>query len=384
MVLVVRNDIDRRTFIDYAGKYIENVNSLLNEPASLNEIMELEEIAGTSLPQEFKNLYLKYNGENENKIFGLMGGMRWMDTEDIKCGIEELRNTKFFAKEDNMSFIRCGEYKKEWIPFAEDFQGRYLALDLNPNVSGTYGQVIILNMEKDNAFLIAESFDDFLDMVKEKLDTSDLEVKEIGNMKVISWKVGNAYVYGVELSKTKKEGISIRIDENWKVILGKRANDGVISLSNLAKINKLYISSGLFRKLDNISLDILRYMINLKKIVIRANSISELDVLRNLNLLSDITIAGYQISEYEIESFKHIRCLLTLTLEDMKLTDAIAFTELKRLKTLKLSNVEVEKIETLGQLESLKVLELESMNVGDLSFIKKIGSTTAITLRWIR
>lgn len=381
------NSDGKNLFIEEMKKYINGLNEMLNCGASIIDLDKVESIAGTSLPQEFKNLYLKYNGEKENLIFGIMAGMRWMSTESILEEIDEIRSLDIKIDDDNLEFIRSGEIINEWIPFADDFQGKYLALDLNPNIRGIYGQVIVINTQMERAFVLAESFDDFLDLIIEKLEIGVLEVKEIGMQKIISWKKGNAYVYGYDLSSKKKDGIKINLNETWQKILVRDSNEGQISLAKLAAIKELKIVKGFFGRFDTISLDILRYMTNLRKVSINARNIECFEVLDNLYHISELHVSGYDINDDEIDIIKHIRCLISLSLDDLKIKDLFEFTELKRLQTIRFCNVDLKNMSSLKNLEnieSLKQIEIENMRIDDLSFVKNLASTKCVTLKFIR
>ncbi|WP_297521960.1 SMI1/KNR4 family protein [uncultured Clostridium sp.] len=387
----VKENLGKCKFIDELSNYIESIHELLNIPATEAMLEGLEEVAGTNLPKEFKNLYLLYNGEAEGKMYGSMLGMKWMDIDSINSQIEQIKEKKINIKDDNMRILKVGEYKKEWIPFAEDFQGKYLALDLNPDVNGQYGQVIVINTEKNEAYLIADSFDDFLDLVLDKLSNGILEVKEIENISVVSWNKGNAYVYGVELSTGKREVIMIKIDKQWEIIFNNlvvfqktKISNGEISLANLERVKILSLSKGLFGALDTISLEIVRYMKNLRRLRIVAREIEGLSYLSNLKDLRELEISGYALSDEEIENFKYIRYLLELTLEDINLNDVVAFIELKRLHKLKLRNVIIENTKSLGQLHGLRELDIYSMRLESLDFIRDIGETTKIILNNVR
>lgn len=387
----VKENLEKYKFIDELGNYIGNLKELLNTPANEEMLKEVEEIARTKLPQEFKNLYLIHNGETESVVYGSMLGMRWMDIQSIKNQIEYIEKSDFRMIDDNMRIMKVGEYKREWIPFAEDFQGRYLALDLNPDINGKYGQVIVINVEKNDGYLIADSFDDFLDVILEKFNSTELEVKEIENIKVVSWKKGNAYVYGVERSKKKREEIMIKIDAQWEGILNNlvvlqknKITNGEISLANLEKIKILSLSKGLFGAFDKVSLEVVKYMHNLKRIRIVSREIEGLEHLSNLKNLRELEIAGYSIKEEEIEELKHINYLLELTLEDLHLKDAVAFIELKRLHKLKLRNVIMDNTNSLENLYRVKELDIYNMKLDSFDFIRKIGETTKIILNNVR
>lgn len=377
----------KNEFIEAVKKYIENIYEMLNEKADIESLNKIEKIAGDYLPQEFKNLYLAYNGEKESKLFGLMAGMKWMSTQDIIEELTEIKSLDMVIEDDNLSFIKTGEIKTGWIPFAEDFQGRFLVLDLNPNVRGIYGQVIVVNKEMNKAFVIAQSFDDFLDLILEKFELGNLILKDIGGRKIVTWDKGNIYVCGYDISRKQQEEISLNLDRVWNDILSKHAFEGKISLAKLANIDELKITKGFFGCFDDISVDILRYMTNLKVLKINAKEIRNLNVISGLSKLNTLYLENCRLVDDELECIKHIRALIDLSLENISLNDVIGLTDLKRLQYLTLCNVSIKREETLRLLQQIKTLKgvrFENMQIEDMSIIRDFASIMKVQLNLIR
>lgn len=51
----------------------------------------------------------------------------------------------------------------KWIPLISDFAGNYIGIDLDPDLNGTHGQVIIFGRDEEHMIVLANSWDDFLD-----------------------------------------------------------------------------------------------------------------------------------------------------------------------------------------------------------------------------
>ena len=59
--------------------------------------------------------------------------------------------------------IKKRYFNPNWIPIIFDNLGNYIGIDLDPDVNGTAGQVINFGRDEEDMFVIAESFEKFLD-----------------------------------------------------------------------------------------------------------------------------------------------------------------------------------------------------------------------------
>jgi cell wall assembly regulator SMI1 len=76
-----------------------------------------------------------------------------------------------------------------WIPLARDWGGNYLATDLAPGPTGTWGQIIIFGRDYDCKFVVARSWGALLAMVADDLGSDKVHIDEdSGELKLLEFK----------------------------------------------------------------------------------------------------------------------------------------------------------------------------------------------------
>ncbi|RDB36803.1 MAG: hypothetical protein DCC88_03255 [Spirobacillus cienkowskii] len=139
------------------------------------ELKKFELEIGRRLPQDFRRFYLlhdSHDNKNRKKYAEYIGIIYCWQLLALKDSISAWEDWACFEKDwdDNCQFSKCmaGKKIKEkyvnrgWIPFAEDCGGNYLGIDLDPDINGTYGQVINFGRNEDNKYVLADSFLGFL------------------------------------------------------------------------------------------------------------------------------------------------------------------------------------------------------------------------------
>lgn len=152
-------------------------NDFMNIGADANEINELEDFIEVKLPESHIDLLKIYNGEKRG--IGFMGGFSYLGTEEIKMQWAFLKEAPETEAEgiNQVEKIKNTLYCPKRIPFAYDGSGNYLAIDFNPNSEGTLGQILYLPTgDPEPIAVISDSFDDFLVLIIEKLESEQLEL----------------------------------------------------------------------------------------------------------------------------------------------------------------------------------------------------------------
>ncbi|GGC61133.1 SMI1/KNR4 family protein [Undibacterium terreum] len=148
----------------------------LNPGASNEELDALEQHLGVGLPADFKEYLSIHDGQARED--GLIFEMPLLSIAEIKdvwdgwCETEEETST-----EDNtfgMCSIPEGYVKPmytnpKWIAFTKDHGGNHIGLDLDPDIKGTMGQVIIFGCDEHEKRVLASSFTGFLAMVERQM-----------------------------------------------------------------------------------------------------------------------------------------------------------------------------------------------------------------------
>ncbi len=79
-----------------------------------------------------------------------------------------------------------------WIPLARDWGGNYLATDLAPGPTGTWGQIIIFGRDYDCKFVVARSWGALLASIADDFGSNDAHIdEETGDLKLLAFKRQN-------------------------------------------------------------------------------------------------------------------------------------------------------------------------------------------------
>jgi len=73
-------------------------------------------------------------------------------------------------------FVKPVYFNRKWIPLTGGSD--HLALDFDPGPNGKLGQVINFGRDEDVKYVIANSFDDFLDWYVNQLESGNFVIKE--------------------------------------------------------------------------------------------------------------------------------------------------------------------------------------------------------------
>ena len=184
-------------------------------PASINDINELEYSLDCSLPIEIRDSLQVHDGqERGGRPTGLMFGAMFMDCEEV---MDEWKNWRIvdteYLQNDNLgpsdepgpssaaTIGRNGLQARQacqpegsiqtvyshpgWIPLVRDWGGNYIAVDLAPGPTGTWGQIIIYGRDYDTKYVISRSWSHFLAMLADDLQSPHWYVdEESGDLKL--------------------------------------------------------------------------------------------------------------------------------------------------------------------------------------------------------
>ncbi len=133
---------------------MELILNLPKEKISNNELLEFEKSIGYILPESYKKFILKNNGGVPNKEY----------FEEIK--VSYFTPIKYGDNTVEKAYAMLKEIlPKGYLPIANDVCGELICLDLSK--SNTHGFVYYL-ADDDEPLLVAESFKEFLEGLKEE------------------------------------------------------------------------------------------------------------------------------------------------------------------------------------------------------------------------
>ena len=132
------------------------------------------------LPAEMDALYRTNNGEgrlgsgyegvelfwvpNPTHVHG-RNGYYFMPIDGIDGVVADFRSLPRAPPEDAEWSEHHGPVRAasdRWIPFAKDFGGNFLCIDLDPDVGGTHGQIIELVFDESSRRVVSSSLAEFL------------------------------------------------------------------------------------------------------------------------------------------------------------------------------------------------------------------------------
>jgi cell wall assembly regulator SMI1 len=197
----------------WAEKNYPELFDQLCEPATMNDLNELEHELDCSLPMELRESIMFHDGqERGGRPTGIILGAMLLDCEEI---LDEWNNWRTVnvhylsqqplgglgapggSKAANRMSIQGTQIQKRqdshpdghvqkvyshpgWIPMARDWGGNYIAVDLAPGPLGKWGQVILFGRDYDCKFVVARSWAAFLATVADDLESPHWYVDEDG------------------------------------------------------------------------------------------------------------------------------------------------------------------------------------------------------------
>jgi len=145
---------------------------------------------GLRLPADFVQLYRWHDGQEMAVNTGPWYGLNFLPLARVQSECEMWRDVRkemdpesLADLDSQMQSTPAGHVKKQyanalWIPFAYDWGGNYLGIDLDPDVQGTYGQVISFGRDEERKIAVAPSIAAFVDWMLAELDAGNFHLQE--------------------------------------------------------------------------------------------------------------------------------------------------------------------------------------------------------------
>ncbi len=165
----------------------------LQAAASADQIGELENAIGLSLPADVREFYETVNGNDPNQAwngifpscddydqmaFGPLSVEQIQRESEIQRELLESGDFEGCEPEECAPGVRSEPWNTGWIPFAGNGGGDLYCIDLSPADGGTPGQVISHNHESFDHQILAPSFASYLEQLADQLDKGELEFTE--------------------------------------------------------------------------------------------------------------------------------------------------------------------------------------------------------------
>lgn len=345
-------------------------------PANNESILnEIEAEIGEKLPKSFRALYEKYDGEDLQGYLGLVLGFSLMSAKDI------LDDIRFYKNESDVELTSMtpGVMKEEAmhdrviIPFGFDASRCYVAMDLSPGPKGTKGQIISLDFDYDQSYLLGKNINEFCDFAVKMMEEGKcvLEDDEEGG-KYFAFESGHLLNDIENLLSSGDDVQMIDLPEGfWQEYLKCES----ISVDELAKKKDARIwANG-----EKISFEPIKYMTNLREIVLICQvSDEELEVLAGLPNLKEVIFSKIELSS--VEKLKESKTLKALDFYKVKGYDFSELSQFTKLQELRLDDVELNNIDFLHKLVNLKKLKINNVPVDNLDFFENMKKLNEFTM----
>ena len=154
----------------------------LNPPATDQQIADLQEALGVTLPDDYVACLKIHNGQAAN-AGGMFDGSEFLSTDEIlvqwKVWKDLLDGGDFAGiTSDPANGIRDDWWNARWIPFTYNGCGDHLCLDLDPATSGGSGQVITMWHDSAERELISPSFGNWFKAYTKRVFSGDIVYSE--------------------------------------------------------------------------------------------------------------------------------------------------------------------------------------------------------------
>ncbi|PSN70977.1 cell wall assembly and cell proliferation coordinating protein [Corynespora cassiicola Philippines] len=215
--------------------HYEELFDQLCEGATANDVNELEHELDSTLPMDVRESLQIHDGQERGGLpTGIIFGCMLLDCEEIvmewqnwRKVADEYLSTKpdysspqipvkafagsstappvaqvqqstnplwrqeLLARQDSQppNAVQKAYAHPAWIPLARDWGGNYLATDLAPGPTGTWGQIIIFGRDYDCKYVVARSWAALLATVADDIGSDKVQIdEETGELKLLEFK----------------------------------------------------------------------------------------------------------------------------------------------------------------------------------------------------
>lgn len=356
-------------------EYIPDIRDRLNKGVGESDIKKIEELSGYDMPRCLKDIFSVANGEKELVLW--MMGFEQMTIDMIIDEYEYLTKNceNYDIVSDKPGYISEGSYSEGWIPFASDGSGSFILLDLCPDTKGSVGQIISLDNDCKESYVIADSLEAFLKLIGDSLGNGDLKV--VGEESFIQWRDGHLFDDIEELLIGECEDDEFIILDPYFVEHLGAENNGMYK-SQLAKVKEITI-----KDIDNrygvVSLEPLAYMTNLKSLVFYSDA-DDIDAIIGLEKLTYIAFVGMNLLDDKWYNLSKIENLKEISIHSSVIEDLSYLKANKKLKSMRLAIIDYRVLQSVAELVQLKELKLEMVAVLDTSYLSKLKKLTKLEL----
>lgn len=353
-----------------------------------NKINELEKLTGCILPDSFKELYEKYNGEKES--LGFIAGFEFLSIEKV---IDEYSFFKTceseFSAVGTESIVEAPLSKCNLIPFAHDGSRCFIALDMSPSDKGTIGQIIGIDFDYDRTYLFADNLEGFFKRLSLWIEQGNLVIKKNEKGCVISEKTGhlfnNVKIYAIMPHSEEHAYIEIT-DDFWRerysehIIKNEKGIDCLLTTVFESETGEFRIVRQ--NRITEISCKPFLYLENVIEVVLHDAVLRDFDCLCQMKNLKKLFLVNCKIQDSDISKLSSLPKLKELHLMNTGTSASIGkLSEMKSLKILSLGRLENFDESVLGNFTNITDLDISDLDYKDCSFLSKLTKLENLILQ---
>jgi cell wall assembly regulator SMI1 len=157
----------------------------LRKGAAPAMLAKLEAQIQRDLPEALRAFYAIHDGQKSVCPKGLFYSLQFMplarvlESQRLWAELVDMNDELAYAMSSSPScHIKPVYANALWIPFAHDQSGNHLGIDLDPDVEGVEGQVIVFGRDENRKRLVAQSFEEFIGIFVEQLEGGNFVIEE--------------------------------------------------------------------------------------------------------------------------------------------------------------------------------------------------------------
>lgn len=159
----------------------ENTDGLeFNNGADKKQIESAEQVMGLEFPADLRGYLIAADGQAISSN-GIMGNWDLMPLRDIvntwKFQKQMVKKKQFGPKNENeeTQYVKGVWWNVKWIPIVHEATGDHVCIDMDPNVHGTVGQVILFRHDDEHRPMIAHSLAEWFGRIADDLESEKQE-----------------------------------------------------------------------------------------------------------------------------------------------------------------------------------------------------------------
>ncbi len=354
-----------------------DIRKRLNAGAKEEEILQLETAAGCALPADFVELYRTFDGTDLSRETGFFAGLEFLPVKSVLLELDFFRRA-----EDELTAMGTRAIQEApmcelcWIPFAFDGSRAFLVLDLSPAKSGKSGQIITVDYDFDQTYLLADGMDDFFGIMTGWLREGVLTVDAADEEEAFLMEASGHLFNSLEkLTEPAGEGSSVEISLPagfWQ----KHYMCQAVAKSVLAKEKIMRLSN------ETVDCTLFGQMENLKELILHDCELVNFGSIAKAGQLKKLIMARCTFSGEGLMALAAAPALKELGLNVMDAFGLQKLSVIKTLKSLQVREVTGIKPEELAAFTGLWELRIERMGLHDGCFLTALKHLKKLDLCW--